>query len=125
MSDHNPPATSADAPMPGLELPNLTPGAVSPLAKAVDATLVSLVEQASLDPERDAARIALARELAAVIAHKRTSGRASTVGNDARVLLELLDGMVPTEAATSADAKLAQAMADWTTSLLTMGGDKP
>lgn len=121
MSDHNPPATSADMPMPGLELPQLSP-AESPLARAVDSTLVSLVQAASLDPVRDAARIALARELAAVIVHKRTSGRASTVGNDARVLLELLDGMVPTEAATSADAALAAAMADWAKHVQTLGG---
>lgn len=126
MSDHNPPASSADMPMPGLELPQLGLEA-SALAKAVDATLVQLIQDSSLDPQRDAARIALARELAAVIAHKRTSGRASTVGNDARVLLELLDGMVPTEAATSADAALANAMREWSSQLgLTPdGGVKP
>ena len=124
MSDHHPPPSSADYPMPGLELPQLSP-LESPLAKAVDSTLVALVEASSLDPQRDAARIALARELAAVIAHKRTSGRASTVGNDARVLLDLLDGMVPSEAATSADAALAAAMADWAKHVQTLGGDKP
>lgn len=115
-TDHDPPASSADMPMPGLEFPQLAPEQ-SPLAKAVDATLVQLIQDSSLDQHRDAARIALARELAAVIAHKRTSGRASTVGNDARVLLELLDGMVPTEAATSADAALAQAMREWSAQL--------
>lgn len=116
--------TDAQVPLPGLDLPQLAP-ADSPLAKAVDATLLSLVEASSLDPVRDAARIALARELAAVIVHKRTSGRASTVGNDARVLLELLDGMVPTEAATSADAALAAAMADWARHVNTLGGATP
>lgn len=111
----------ADAPaIPGLELPQL--GAVeSELVKAVDRTLTQLMDDHSLDPSRDAARIALARELAAVIAHKRVSGRASTVGNDARVLLELLDGMVPTEAATSADAALAQAMREWSTQVADLG----
>lgn len=105
-----------DAPaLPGLELPDL--GGSSALAKAVDATLAELVADEHLDPKRDAARIALARELAAVIAHKRTSGRASTVGQDAKVLLDLLDGMVPTEAATSADAALAKAMRDWSAHL--------
>ena len=118
-------STDAQAALPGLELPQLAP-ANSPLAKAVDSTLISLVEASSLDPVRDAARIALARELAAVIVHKRTSGRASTVGNDARVLLELLDGMVPTEAATSADAALAKAMRDWSAHLerTGMGGTR-
>lgn len=102
--------------IPGLELPQLT-AAPSALAQAVDQTLAQLVADENLDPARDAARIALARELAAVIAGKRTSGKASTVGNDARVLLDLLDGMVPTEAATSADAQLAQAMREWSASL--------
>lgn len=129
MTEHHPPPSSADMPLGGLEFPQLQPEQ-SPLAKAVDATLVRLLEDSSLDPARDAARIALARELAAVIAHKRTSGRASTVGNDARVLLELLDGMVPTEAATGADAALAQAMAEWSAKLglvpgVPLGGDKP
>jgi hypothetical protein len=106
--------------IPGLELPQLT-AAPSALAQAVDATLSQLVNDEHLDPSRDAARIALARELAAVIAHKRTSGRASTVGNDARVLLDLLDGMVPTEAATSADAALANAMREWTAHIESQG----
>ena len=116
--------TDAQAALPGLELPELTTSP-SALAKAVDSTLLALVQDASLDPQRDAARIALARELAAVIAHKRTSGRASTVGNDARVLLDLLDGMVPTEAATSADAALRQAMAEWAAQVQLVGGVNP
>lgn len=107
-------------PIPGLELPQLT-AMPSALAEAVDSTLSRLVTDEHLDPIRDAARIALARELAAVIAHKRTSGRASTVGNDARVLLDLLDGMVPTEAATSADAALADAMRKWTEHIESQG----
>lgn len=98
--------------IPGLVLPQLEV-APSALGAAVDSTLSQLVADKNLDPKRDAARIALARELAAVISMKRSSGRASTVGNDARVLLDLLDGMVPAEAATSADAALAAAMRDW------------
>lgn len=105
-----------DPTLPGLELPQLTP-VESPLGRAVDATLGKLLADEHLDPARDAARIALARELAAVIAHKRTSGRASTVGQDAKVLLELLDGMVPTEAATGESEKLAGAMAAWSEAL--------
>lgn len=111
---------SSEDQIPGLVLPQLT-ATPSALASAVDATLSQLVSDQHLDPSRDAARIALARELAAVIAHKRTSGRASTVGNDARVLLDLLDGMVPTEAASSADAMLANAMRDWTAHIESQG----
>lgn len=107
--------------IPGLELPQLT-AAPSHLAVSVDQTLAQLVQDGSLDPVRDSARIALARELAAVIAHKRTSGRASTVGQDAKVLLDLLDGMVPTEAATSADAALAEAMRLWSAAVAVDGG---
>ena len=104
MSDDRNPA------LPGLELPAVPP---SELAKAVEATLVQLQADGHLDTQRDAARMALARELAAVIALKRSSGRASTVGQDAKVLLDLLDGMVPTEAATSADLALSKAMELW------------
>lgn len=115
-----------DAPaIPGLELPELSHlqlvGSDAELPRAVDLTLAHLVQDHSLDVSRDAARIALARELAAVIAHKRASGKASTVGNDARVLLELLDGMVPTEAATSADAHLANAMREWSEQVKHLG----
>jgi hypothetical protein len=85
----------------------------SELAEAVDTTLRQLLDDGHLDPKRDAARIALAKSLASVIAHKERTGRASTVGQDAKVLLDLLDGMVPTEAATSADAALQRAMAAW------------
>lgn len=104
--------------IPGLELPRVPE---SELAKAVEATLVQLQADGHLDTQRDAARMALARELAAVIAHKRTSGRASTVGQDAKVLLDLLDGMVPAEAASSVDLKIAQAMAEWSAAIAARG----
>jgi len=113
---------STDQPeLTGLELPRLT-AAPSHLAESVDRTLAQLVKDGHLDLSRDAARIALARELAAVIAHKRSSGRASTVGQDAKVLLDLLDGMVPTEAATSADVMLRQAMEAWSAEVAKLHG---
>lgn len=121
------PTDMPDAPaIPGLELPELShlrlTGTDAELTRAVDLTLAHLIADHSLDLSRDAARIALARELGAVIALKRSSGKVSTVGNDARVLLELLDGMVPTEAASSADAALAQAMREWSAQVKSMEG---
>ncbi len=96
-------------------LPGLAPPAAprSGLEAAVERTLEQLTADGHLDESRDAARVALARELAAIIAMKRASGRASTVGADAKVLLDLLDGMVPAAAATSTDLALAQAMERW------------
>lgn len=108
-----------DACLPGLEPP--TPPR-SGLEAAVEQTLEQLTADGHLDGARDAARIALARELAGIIAMKRASGRASTVGADAKVLLDLLDGMVPAEAATSADVALARAMADWAAKVEALGG---
>jgi hypothetical protein len=94
------PATRADTPDPH-ELPT-----------AVDVTLAALELAGYLDEQRDAARRELARTVSRIIASKERTGRASTVGNDARVLMDLLDGMVPATAA-GVDERLEQAMAQW------------
>lgn len=103
---------SAETPeaLPGLELP--TPPA-SELLAAVDVTLDALEQDGHLDPVRDAARRELARTVARIITMKDRTGKASTVGNDARVLMDLLDGLVPAAASTSVDARLAKAMEEW------------
>lgn len=106
------------AELPGLEAPARR---LSGLEAGVERTLAQLAADGHIDPERDAARIELARELAAIIALKRSSGRASTVGADAKVLLELLDGMVPAEAATSADIALTKAMQAWSEAMAENG----
>jgi hypothetical protein len=52
--------------------------------------------------------------LAQIISAKRASGRTSTVGNDARVLVEILDGLAPApEAGGGGDAGLRAAMEAW------------
>lgn len=93
--------------LPGLEVP--TPPA-SELVANVSATL-GILEDRGLVTAVHAGKRALALELAQVIAHKRATGRASTIGNDARVLMEILDSFVPE--ASDTDAELAAAMAEW------------
>lgn len=94
-------------PLPGLEPPARPPAA---LELAVRRTIAELHSRGYVD-ESSAARTALALELSQIITDKRTSGRTSTVGNDARVLVELLDKLLPAE--TGVDARLKQAMDQW------------
>ena len=63
----------------------------STLVQAVHTTIAELAKGGHVGPV-DVGRVALSMELAEVIAAKRRSGRMSTIGNDARVLMELLDG---------------------------------
>lgn len=101
-----------DPTLPGLELPAPRPDAEHELARAVDKTLAALEADGFLDEQRDAARRELARTVSRIIGRKELTGRASTVGNDARVLMDLLDGMVPATAA-GVDERLSQAMDEW------------
>lgn len=99
-------------PLPGLELAGSRgPAQAGELEQAVLATLKALAEENTLSP-RDAARVRLAVSLARIITDKERSGKTSTVGNDARVLLELLDGLAPA-AAAEGDAALRAAMDQW------------
>lgn len=100
----------SDHPMlPGLEPPAPT---ASTLEVAVRRTLAALDADDVLH-EVDAARIALAVELAQIISDKRRTGRTSTVGNDARVMVEILDGLAPAPEAGGGDAGLRAAMEAW------------
>jgi len=104
------PATEPE-PLPGLEdLSASEARAASTVAKAVRRSIVAL-EAAELVTEVDSARLALALELADIIAIKKATGRLSTVGNDARVLVELLDRLLPEE--NGIDASLREAMEQW------------
>ena len=106
MTDHDRPE-----PLPGLEA--LTPRQAhqaSALESAVRRSIAAL-ESAGLVAEVDSARLALALEMADIIGIKKRSGRMSTVGNDARVLVELLDKLLP--AATEVDEQLKAAVAAW------------
>jgi hypothetical protein len=95
-----------------LPLPGLEPAvkAAGDLAAAVRRSIAALNDE-GLVAERDAARLALALEMADIIEIKKSSGRMSTVGNDARVLVDLLDKLLPE--ATETDQRLADAMEEW------------
>jgi hypothetical protein len=62
--------------------------------------------------ESDAARTALALSLAQVIETKQRTGRLSTVSNDARVLMELLESLKPSQLEDD-DEELKRALREW------------
>lgn len=98
-------------PLPGLgELTDAQARSSGELAAAVRRSVVAL-DRAGLVQEHDAARLQLALELADIIEIKKRSGRMSTVGNDARVLVELLDKLLPEQ--TEVDEELRNAVAAW------------
>lgn len=99
--------------------PTATSGA---LVKAVHSTIAQLHADGRITPN-DAARVALAIELAEVIAMKRTSGRASTIGQDAKVLADILDGF--REDAKGEGDVLREAMDKWTTIVEGLGMAPP
>lgn len=97
--------------LPGLEdLDERQSATASEVAKAVRRSIAAL-ERMGLVGEVDAARLALALELADIIAIKKRTGKMSTVGNDARVLVDLLDKLLPD--ATEVDEELRRAVAAW------------
>lgn len=102
----------ADEPaaLPGLDGPGVG-RQVSALETAVRSTLRALAAEDALTPA-DAGRVALAIELAQIITDKRASKRTSTVGNDARVLMDILDELAPA-AASETDKQLRAAMDSW------------
>jgi hypothetical protein len=105
------PEIPADETIPGLAVP-IVRGA-NPLLAAIETTITALRDAGHVDPVTDAARIELCRELAHVMSDKRRTGRTASVGNDARVLMELLTGFIDAAAALEGDAMLRDAMADW------------
>lgn len=96
-------------PIPGME-PDPEHRPVSSLEKAVRATLVALQADGLIE-DRHAARVALAIELAQIVTLKRSTGRVSTVANDARVLMELLDKLLPAD--SGIDDALRAVMKEW------------
>ncbi len=102
-------------PLPGLDvvddLAERRRGAkVSPLEAAIRRTLKALHTDGHIG-EVDAGKLQLAIELAQIIELKKATRRTSTVGNDARVLMEILDSFV--EEAGDVDDDLKAAMAEW------------
>lgn len=112
-------ATAGDhgaLPLPGLDvvddLAERRRGAkVSDLESAIRRTLKALHADGHIG-EVDAGKLQLAIELAQIIELKKATRRTSTVGNDARVLMEILDSFVE-EAGTDVDDDLKAAMAEW------------
>lgn len=96
-------------PLPGME--EVTGRAVTALEAAVRRTVASLQELGYLE-EMHAAHTAAAIELAQVISMKHTSGKASTIGNDMRAMIDLLDRLVP-ERDDSVDLELKATMEQW------------
>lgn len=99
-------------PLPGLDDPVSSPGRgpTPQLELSVRRTLRALAAEEALQ-EADAGRVALALEMAAIISEKRASRKTSTIGHDARVLLDILDELSP--APSEGDAALKAAMGQW------------
>ena len=81
------------------------------LEVAVRRTIARLHELGYLE-EMHAAHTAAVIELAQIISMKHTTGKASTVGNDMKAMIDLLDRLVPVRDA-SVDAALKKAMQEW------------
>lgn len=114
----------SDVPLPGLEQLDpewaaSLPSGMSALESSVRRTLAALSEDEKL-AEHDAGRTALAVELARIIAVKTHTGKLSTVSNDARLLLELLDSLAGDEGDSGLDARLAEKMGEWEAALEAM-----
>lgn len=102
-------------PLPGLDdVDDLTErrrgSKVSDLEKAIRRTLAALDRDGHIS-EVDSGKLQLAIELAQIIELKKATRRTSTVGNDARVLMEILDSFV--EEAGDVDDDLRAAMDEW------------
>lgn len=94
-------------PLPGLEPPAATEGALS---AAVRRTIAAHQAEERLS-ELDAGACAIALELCAIVEAKRRQGRMSTVSNDLRLLTELLDAMKPDDGEGSGE--LRAVMEEW------------
>lgn len=83
---------------------------LSDLEAAIRRTLKALHDAGHVT-EVDSGKLQLAIELAQIIELKKATRRTSTVGNDARVLMEILDSFVAE--ATDVDEDLKAAMEEW------------
>lgn len=103
-------------PLPGME--DVRDRGVTTLEAAVRRTITRLDELGYIE-EMHAAHTAAAIELAQVISLKHTTGRMSTVGNDMRAMIDLLDRLVP-QRDDSVDLALKAAMEAWQARLAEM-----
>lgn len=95
-------------PLPGLE--DTGARKVPYLEVGVRRTIAALQSVGHLE-EMHAAHTAAAIELAQIIDKKKSTGRMSTVGNDMRAMIELLDRIVPED--STIDAELQAAVDAW------------
>lgn len=100
--------TPTPEPLPGLEV--TTDRQPSELGAAIRRTISAYHDQ-GLVSEVDAARLQLALTMAHVVDLKVASGRMSTIGHDARVLMDLLDKLA--DEAGDIDDDLRDAMQAW------------
>jgi hypothetical protein len=98
-------------PLPGLEQYD-GQRALGDVEKGVRRTLRALADLERLT-EIDAGHLAVAVSLSRIIAKKEASGRLSTVSNDARLLVELLDSFVDDGEGGDVDEQLRKAMEEW------------
>jgi hypothetical protein len=109
-------------PLPGLE--DLPPDrAVGYVETGVRRTLAALAATARL-AEVDAGHLAVAIALSRIITQKEARGRLSTVSNDARLLVELLDTFTA-EDESEIDGDLRAAMQEWITHADALEGYQP
>lgn len=104
---HDPPET-----LPGMEAP--PPAAARsglPDLRAEVSRSIDALRAAGRVTDADAGKVAAADYLAAIIMAKERTGKASTVANDARLLVEILTDLAPEEGAE--DAQLRDAMEAW------------
>lgn len=101
--------------LPGLDDARDATRPAAPLEQAVRQTLQHLADSEALTPA-DAGRVALAIELAQIIGDKRATRRTSTVGNDARVLMDILDELAPA-AGSESDRELRATMDAWSAAI--------
>ena len=103
--------TNEPEPLPGLgDIDQAQTAVSSDLHRAIRRTVRELDEAGHIKAA-DAARLQLALTMADIIGAKQRSGRLSTVGHDARVLMDLLDGLL--EDASDVDDDLRHAMEQW------------
>lgn len=97
--------------LPGFEPPARPEGR---LVAAVRSTFDTLDDLGLVKPEHAAVGV-LALTMAEAIESKVATGRMSTLGNDARVLMDLINGLIPAPAEDGGvDDELREAMDAWT-----------
>lgn len=102
--------TAAPLPLPGME--DLADRTAPYLEVGVRRTIARLVDLGYVD-EMHAAHTAAAIELSQIIDAKKSSGKMSTVGNDMRAMIELLDRLVPEREDDDTNKLIRKTLDEW------------